>query len=178
MCDLELWPIRNSFCAFLARVTPKIKCTFTGSHLRAVTGADNNARHRSTTTRETYRQGNYNTLNIKYILSVWNNCGLMLFISWRPAVHREAEQLRRLAEVACGNAEWRWVLDVVEWKHNCAGYWSCRLLLGHGGRYRSLCFTLFFTAVLAGKIKQSVASIPSSFHTNWPLKYGSWGVTW
>jgi len=38
-------PIKNSFCAFLARVktythTKNETCTFTGSHLRAVTDAD------------------------------------------------------------------------------------------------------------------------------------------
>jgi len=54
---------RNSFCAFLARVktythTKNYTCTFTGSHLRAVTDTadDNNAGHHSTTTSATYRQ--------------------------------------------------------------------------------------------------------------------------
>jgi len=59
---------KNSFCAFLARVktcthTKNWSCTFTGSHLRAVTNADDdedddadNAGRDSTTTRATYRQ--------------------------------------------------------------------------------------------------------------------------
>jgi len=39
-------------------LTPKTKRTFTGSHLRAITDADDddNAGHHSTTTRATYRQ--------------------------------------------------------------------------------------------------------------------------
>jgi len=60
VCDLELSPIKNSFCAFLARVktythTKNETCTFTGSDLRAVTGA-NNAGHHIITTRVIYRQ--------------------------------------------------------------------------------------------------------------------------
>jgi len=67
-CDFELWPIKNFFCALLARVktnahTKNETYTFTGSHLRAVTDADddnddddaNNAGRHSTTTRATYR---------------------------------------------------------------------------------------------------------------------------
>ena len=61
-------PIKSSFCAFLARVksythTKKWTHTFTGSHLRAVTDADDdddadndNAGRHSTITRATYRQ--------------------------------------------------------------------------------------------------------------------------
>jgi len=58
---LEPWSIKNSFCAFLARVfilTPKIKHA-TGSHLRAVTDADDdddNAGRHSTIARATYRR--------------------------------------------------------------------------------------------------------------------------
>ena len=59
--------VKNSFCAFLARVkiythTKNLTRTFTGSHLRAVTNADDddndndNVRRHSTTTRVTYRQ--------------------------------------------------------------------------------------------------------------------------
>jgi len=56
-CVLELWPIKNPFCAFLARVetythTRNWTCTFSSSHLRAVTDAnddDDNTRHHSTT---------------------------------------------------------------------------------------------------------------------------------
>ena len=66
-CDLELWHIKNSFCAFLATVkaythTKNYTCTFTGSHLRAVTDADNAGRH-STTTRVTYRQSTCDWMN-------------------------------------------------------------------------------------------------------------------
>ena len=48
--------IKNSFCAFLARVktythTNNYTCTFTGSHLRAVTDNDDNAGCHSTITR-------------------------------------------------------------------------------------------------------------------------------
>jgi len=56
-CELELWPIKNSFCALLARVKTDAHvknetCTFTGSYLRPVTDAG----HHSTTTRATCRQ--------------------------------------------------------------------------------------------------------------------------
>jgi len=66
--NFDGWPIKNSFCAFLAKVktythTKNKTCTFTGSHLRAVTDPDDdddddNAGRHSTTTRATYRQLN------------------------------------------------------------------------------------------------------------------------
>jgi len=62
--------MKNSFCAFIAMVktyahTKNYTCTFTGSHLTAVTDADNdddddddddNAGRHSTVTRTTYRK--------------------------------------------------------------------------------------------------------------------------
>jgi len=65
--DLSKIRLKNSFCAFLARIktythSKNLTRTFTGSHLRAVTDADDddddadNAGRHSTTTRATYRQ--------------------------------------------------------------------------------------------------------------------------
>jgi len=47
ICFSVMTSIKNYFCAFLASVktythTKNCTCTFTGSHLRAVTDADNN----------------------------------------------------------------------------------------------------------------------------------------
>jgi len=54
----QMWAFKRSGLTFFGPpciLTLKIKCTFTGSHLRTVTDADNAGRH-STTTRVTYRQ--------------------------------------------------------------------------------------------------------------------------
>jgi len=75
-CDLELWPIKNSLCAFRARVktytnTKNYTCTFTGSHLRVVTGLQTGKTTNYLGSRWNLENESFHTLDMT---STWHSC--------------------------------------------------------------------------------------------------------